>query len=67
MAKYDDVLSDLLSDFELDDQVEPEIRKIVKKIISAELGKLDLNSAYGIINEIISIVNEEADIIVKRQ
>lgn len=67
MAKYDDVLSDLLTDFELDEKVKPEIRRIVKKVISAEISRLDLMRAHGVRDEIVNIINEEAEKIVKRQ
>ena len=64
-SKYDKVLSNLLAKFYTNVMVEEEVRRIVAEVINAEMNKLDYKNPYGIIDEIISTIEDEAEQIAK--
>lgn len=62
MDKYDKILSQLLTKFYTDSTEEEAIRRIVKLIINAEITKLDKGRPRGILQEIRSIIEKEAEL-----
>jgi len=67
MDKYDKILSQLLTKFYTDGTTEEPIRRIVQSVMNAELSKLDKGKAWGIKQEIRTIIEKEAETKVKRK
>ncbi len=61
MDKYNKILTQLLTKFYTNVKVDEEVRTIVKEIVNAEMTKLDKGRAWGIKQEIRSIIEREAE------
>jgi hypothetical protein len=59
--KYNKILTQLLTKFYTNVKVDEEVRTIVKEIVNAEMTKLDKGRAWGIKQEIRSIIEREAE------
>lgn len=67
MDKYDKILSQLLTKFYTNSKVEEEVRNIIKEVMNAEMSKLEKGKAWGIKQEIRSIIEKEAESIAKKK
>jgi len=67
MDKYDKTLTQLLTRFYTNSKVDEEVRRMVKDIINSEMSKLDNGKAWGIKQEIRSIIDREAQLKTKRK
>ncbi len=67
MDKYNKILTQLLTKFYTNVKVDEEVRTIVKEIVNAEMTKLDKGRAWGIKQEIRSIIEREAEAKSKRK
>jgi hypothetical protein len=65
--KYNKILTQLLTKFYTNVKVDEEVRTIVKEIVNAEMTKLDKGRAWGIKQEIRSIIEREAEAKSKRK
>ena len=59
--KYDKALSNLLAKFYTNSKVDESVRRIVQSVINAEMNKLDFVRPHGVIEEIISSIEDEAE------
>lgn len=60
MAKYDKILSDLLTQFYIDNNIDENVRRIVEQVINVEMNKLEMDRAWGIREEISTIIQDSA-------
>lgn len=60
MAKYDKILSDLLTQFYIDNNIDENVRRIVEQVVNVEMNKLEMDKAWGIREEISTIIQDIA-------